>query len=345
MQFALLLLESVGYGSLLRAGLVTSVQAIEDIVHKTPNCLVMIDEFGRFFKMIQDQSGNVAQLPGTLCKLWGQKPNGIYPLMQRARQPEESNVTVQWPTLALAAASVSEPFWQACGDDHISGGLLNRFDLCNAGIGATEVSKVTHDPTRLPPWMVKAMKAVTQDVGPVQGAKPPLDGRYGPWRLAWGPKTEEAYLDHTNDIRKLPEGRRRDLFIRGPELAMRIATVAAIWDGMTEVREQHYEWGWARANRSCNMLLAGANENMRVKRDFAEVCRHIKHLLADGPMKWMDIRLKSRSAAGQYGMDILDKAIAELRDCGEVREIFYNEQIERKLREPRGAPGRWFELA
>ena len=93
------------------------------------------------------------------------------------------------------------------------------------------------------------------------------------------------------------------------------------------------------------MVLAGANERMKVKRDLAEVCRHIKHLLADGPMRWMDIRLKSRSAAGQFGMDIVDKSMQELLDCGEVCEIDKQEQIARGLSEPVGAPGRWFELS
>ena len=90
--------------------------------------------------------------------------------------------------------------------------------------------------------------------------------------------------------------------------------------------------------------MKGANENLQVKRDFKAVCDHIKHLLANGPMRWMDIRAKSRSAGGQYGMEIVDKAVAELLDCGEIREIPHREQIERKLRGDRGAPGRMFEL-
>jgi hypothetical protein len=344
-QFVCLLLATVDYLSLYQAGMVTSVQAVEDLVVRTPNCLVMIDEFGRFFKMIQDQSGNVSQLPGVFCKLWGQKPTGVYGTMQRARQNADSETQIHWPTFALAAASVSDPFWQATGDDHIAGGFLNRCFLYNAGIGATEIVKPTHDPERLEPWMVKAMKLITRGLTPMQGTRPLLNGDLGPWRLVWGPKAQEAYLDHANDIRKLAEGRKRDLFIRAPELAVRAASVAAIWDGTTELRLDHFEWAWDHTDHSCKMLLAGANENMQVKRDFAEDCRHIKRLLSDGPTRWMDIRSKSRSAAGQYGMEILDKAIAELIDCGEVREIFHKEQIERQLRAPVGAPGRWFELA
>jgi hypothetical protein len=43
-------------------------------------------------------------------------------------------------------------------------------------------------------------------------------------------------------------------------------------------------------------------------------------------------------------MEIVDKAIAEMIESGEVREIDKTEQIQRELRKPVGAPGRWFEL-
>ena len=34
------------------------MQAIEDLIRLSPNCFIVIDEFGRWFRMIQDQSGN-----------------------------------------------------------------------------------------------------------------------------------------------------------------------------------------------------------------------------------------------------------------------------------------------
>jgi hypothetical protein len=45
-------------------------------------------------------------------------------------------------------------------------------------------------------------------------------------------------------------------------------------------------------------VIATTAGSMKVKRDFETICDHIKHLLADSPMMWMDIRIKSRSAAG-----------------------------------------------
>jgi hypothetical protein len=61
-------------------------------------------------------------------------------------------------------------------------------------------------------------------------------------------------------------------------------------------------------------------------------------------MKWEELRKHCRSAATQWGMEIVDKAIVELMSCGEIREIPHKEQIERELRPKVGVPGRRFEL-
>ncbi len=53
---------------------------------------------------------------------------------------------IQWPTLSLAGASVSEPSWDACGDEHISGGFLNRclvFDVGPRLVGPSRAYSLT----------------------------------------------------------------------------------------------------------------------------------------------------------------------------------------------------------
>ena len=347
-QFMLLLLRSAGQGyeKLFQGGMLASVQAVEDLIRVTPNCLVVIDEFGRWFRMIQDQSGNVSELPGVLWNYWGQKPEGRYGVIRRANREakEQDVVQIQWPTLSLAGASVSEPFWDACGDEHISGGFLNRCLIFDVGIGSLDWLEPTRNPDQLEPWFVEAMQLVTRGQGPDQGATPIMTNFLAPFRMGWDDKVEEAYRDYVSTVRKLPEGRKRDLSIRTPEIAVRLATRAARWSGARNVSLSHFEWGWAWASHSRDKVLVGANERMKVKRDFDAVCRHVKNLLAEGPMRWMDIRTKSRSAAGSFGMEIVDKVMQEMIESGEVREIEKPEQLQRGLRKPVGAPGRWFEL-
>jgi hypothetical protein len=166
MQFALLLLRSAGpaYAKLFQGGMLASVQAIEDLIRLSPNCLVVIDEFGRWFRMIQDQSGNVKELPATLCKLWGQKPTGRYGVIIRANPgaKEREHVELQWPTLSVAGASVGRPFWDACGDDDISRGFLNRCLIFDVGLGALECVEPTTDPDQLEDWFIEAMHKITR---------------------------------------------------------------------------------------------------------------------------------------------------------------------------------------
>jgi hypothetical protein len=355
MQFALLLLRSAGpgYEKLFRGGMLASVQAIEDLIRLSPNCFIVIDEFGRWFRMIQDQSGNVSELPSTLCKLWGQKPNGRYGVIVRANRHEKEQeiVQIQWPALSIAGASVGQPFWDACGDDDISGGFLNRCLIFDIGVGALDPVEPTRDPDRLDDWFVKALREVTRKAGPEQGAVPIMDPMpgfeaMGPFRMGWGAGVQEAYLDSVSDVRKLPaDSRKRELSIRTPEIALREATKLARWCGARDVWLEHFEWAWAWASHSRDLVLRGANERRKVKRDFEAICDHIKHLLEEGPMMWMDIRVRSRSAAGSFGMGIIDDAITHMSHSDEIREIEKEEQILRGLRKPvqRGAVARWFE--
>ena len=87
---------------------------------------------------------------------------------------------------------------------------------------------------------------------------------------------------------------------------------------MVEVAD--WEWGSALAEASCGLVLKGANENMGVKRDFKKICKHVLELLAPGPMKIGDIHVHSRSAAGDRGMEIVDKALADLVLSEEIEE-------------------------
>ena len=123
---------------------------------------------------------------------------------------------LQWPTLSVAGASVGRPFWDACGDDDISGGFLNRCLIFDAGLGGVEYIPATREADQLEDWFVEAMHKITRGAAPDQGAIPIMDPKpgfeaMGPFRMGWGKGTFEAFLDTVSDIRKLPEGRRRDL--------------------------------------------------------------------------------------------------------------------------------------
>jgi hypothetical protein len=264
-QFMLLLLRSAGpgYAKLFQGGMLASVQAVEDLVRLTPNCLIVIDEFGRWFRMLQEQSGNVSELPGALCKLWGQKPNGRYGIIRRSvgrsgAEPEQ--VEIQWPALSLAGASVAEPFWDACGDEDISGGFLNRCQIYDIGIGSEDLVEPTADPDQREDWFVKAVLEVARG-GPMWGSIPftgePKPGfeHLAPFAMGWGDRVKEAYRDHVSEIRKLPaDSRRRELSIRTPEIALREATKLARWCGSRVVDEVHWAWGWAWACHSRDLV-------------------------------------------------------------------------------------------
>jgi hypothetical protein len=334
-----ILLRAMGIENVIQAGGLASVQATEDLIRGSPNCFVLIDEFGRWLRMVLDQTSNVRELPGTLCKFWGIRPGGSWTITRRARE-EVTNVTIDWPALALAGCTVGEIFWDACGDDEITGGFLNRCVIFDAGKGGPR-AKPKYSWEELPLWLAAALKE-RAGAPATDGAKvvTKTQGFLGPRRLTWGAGAEAMWAAEVDTIRDLDEGRRRDIFARAPEIAIRLATVAAWWRGSEVVEVGDWRWGWAWAKLSCELVLKGANENMKVKREFAKICQHIKALLADGPMKIGQIHVHCRSAAGDRGIEIVDKALDDLVLSEEIELVPEKDK-------PKG-PGRptiWYRMA
>jgi len=191
--------------------------------------------------------------------------------------------------------------------------------------------------------------ATVKRAGPAASNEPTIDtktdGPIGPRRLGWGEGAEEKWEREIDLIRDLPEGRKRDIYARAPEIAVRLATILAWWRGSEVVEVEDWDWGWGWAELSCGLVLKGANEQMKVKREFGKICAHIKSLLAPGPMKLGEIHALSRSAAGHQGMEIVDKALADLILSEEAEELSLAQQAELKIA-PKGAgrPPRWFRL-
>ena len=340
-----ILLRAIGIENLIQAGGLASVQATEDIIKRTPNCLVLIDEFGRWLRMILAQTGNVRELPGTLCKFWGIRPAGSWTITRRARE-EVTNTTIDWPALGLGGCSTGEQFWDACSDDEITGGFLNRCVIFNAGTGADKRAKPKYPWDELPTWLAQALKEQAGTPASKEASViTKTQGLLGPRRLRWGDGVEDMWGEEVDAIRDLPEGRKRDIFARSPEIAVRLATIVAWWRGSLVVEVADWKWGWALAEASCSLVLKGANENMKVKREFDKICRHILALLAPGPMKIGEIHVHSRSAAGNQGMEIVDKALNDLILSDEVEEISPEQQAALGIA-PKGAGRRtqWYRL-
>jgi hypothetical protein len=334
------LLRAMDSEALIQGGAVPSVQAIEDMVRTTPNCMILNDEFGRWFRMIMSQSGNVREIPAVLCKFWGMRPEGAWTVTRRAKEVVQE-INIEWPCLSLAGCSTSDPFWEACGSDEISGGFLNRSVVLDAGLGADAKVRPQYHWNQLPAWLAEALGRIA---GPRAqgGAKIQRSGAMAPKPIGWGDGAEDAWDAECQAIRKLPEGRRRDIFARAPEVGVRLATIAAVFRESGVVEIDDWTWGWGLASHSCGLVLKGANERMRVVREFDKICTHLLALLDDGPMKIGDIHARSRSAAGDRGMEIVDKALEDLMLSEEVVELDALDLHKLGIGGGPGKPTRWY---
>ena len=216
--------------------------------------------------------------------------------------------------------------------------------IFDAGTGGPR-AKPKYSWEELPEWLAAAL---SKRAGPAASNEPTIttktDGPVGPRRLGWGEGAEDKWAAEIDAIRDLPEGRKRDIYARAPEIAVRLATIHAWWRGSEVVEIEDWNWGWGWADLSCRLVLKGANEQMKVKREFGKICAHIKSLLAPGPMKIGEIHVHSRSAAGHQGMEIVDKALADLILSEEVEELLPKQLQELGFAKGAGRPTRWFAL-
>jgi hypothetical protein len=144
-----------------------------------PSVLIEIDEYGSFLTRISSkgQTGNVSEIPATLCSLWGHSPNAEWKGTIKMRK---KMITVYGPAFAIFGASIEEIFFKALKNRQISSGFVSRHLVINAGRGAARRVKPKYSWTKCPTWLTEALQEVA-------GEPAPKDNRtriMGQW-IAW----------------------------------------------------------------------------------------------------------------------------------------------------------------
>jgi len=309
--------------SIVASGL-ASVQAIEEIIEgipgvnnsvdPNPNALVVIDEVGSWLSRIlsKSQGGNVSEIPGILQTLWGQPvEDGWIGTKKVGKQMR----TFYCVAFSIIGFSTERMFFGALQDRLISSGFVNRMLLWNVGRGALERVDPKYSWTQCPKWLMDAMKRVTHlDAAPLDGPmKLPIpfkDGTVGTLRdfhrVKWGPCAKELWLAFDNTVRAMPSVEDRELWIRAPDLAVRLATIVAVYRCSATVDVEDWEWAVELVKYSVEELKDGIDKHMIGKIEQAD--------LADR------IRAYVRNRAGQY-VTIGEISKAFERKVDDVRKL------------------------
>jgi hypothetical protein len=267
----------------IAAGGLSSMQGIEEILEggrgdtipPNPNPLVTIDEVGGWLARIggKSQVGNVSEIPSTLQSLWGWPP-GLEWVGSKSKGKDIK--PVHGPAFAICGASTERKLFEALKLKEVSTGFINRMIALNAGRGAEKRVEPRYSWQEMPSWLARELKQVIGEPVPLEGLELLKVGKTvlrDFTRLGWGPGAKERWFEYDDSIRGMPSVEDREWWIRAPELAVRLATIVALYReravrqhaGAVDVAEREVdlidlEWGIALAELSTRTLKDGMDK-------------------------------------------------------------------------------------
>src|SRR5262249_29223012 len=184
----------------------------------------------------KSQGGNVSEIPGILQTLWGQPVEDAWIGTKKVGKKMRTFYNVAFSIIGF---STERMFFGALEDRLVSSGFINRMLVWNIGRGALRRVEPKYSWTQCPKWLVDALRRVTElEVAPfgepMKGVSIKMvDGSIKHMRdfhrVDWGPGAKELWLEFDNDVRAMPSVEDRELWIRGPDLGVRLATVCAMY--------------------------------------------------------------------------------------------------------------------
>src|SRR5262249_53190114 len=156
---------------------------------------------------------------------------------------------------SMLGFSTERAFFGALKKKEVASGFINRMLLWNVGRGwIGEQQDPKYHWMQCPKWLAEALKGVASRWPEPPAVIPPLAK---PEQIGWGVGAKERWKEFDVSIRQLPSGEERELWIRAPEIAIRLATIVAVYRGLPVVEIADLEWGIEIAKASTRQLKRG----------------------------------------------------------------------------------------
>jgi hypothetical protein len=277
------ILKAVGLEDAFVGTGIASMQSVEQVLegmggeNAKPSVLIEIDEYGSFLNRIssKSQSGNVAEIPSTLCSLWGHSPQASW---KGSIKMHKKMIEVHGPAFSIFGASTEPMFYKALKSKQISGGFVSRHLVFNAGRGAERMIEPKYSWVSCPKWLMKALKEVAGRPAPLDNT-PIIDGLHVVWdwrRIGWGPGAKDRWYDYEYKNRSKPSGEDRDIWIRAADIALRLATIVAVFRGSLEVDLVDLEWAIGVAEYSTEKIVEGLASHSSEDMEQVELIRVVR---------------------------------------------------------------------
>lgn len=304
-----------------------SVQGIEEILEGTskfdpnPSPLVVIDEVGGWLSRISSkgQTGNVSEIPGTLQSLWGWPPQLEW---MGSKTKGKEMKPVHGPAFAIFGASTEKKLIRALTKDQVENGFVNRMLFVNVGRGALEKIEPKHEWSRFPKWLGDALKAVAGEPAPEGPMRLEHDGKVMRdfHRIEWGSGVKELWMEFEKDIRGMPSIEDRELWIRAPEQALRLATVVAAYHCPALVEVEDWQWAEEVVKHSMHQLVQAMHRNLSEDLDQADLVDRVRtEFQKKGQLTQGAIRKLCERKTKDHRK--IDQVIDHLVKCGDIVEV------------------------
>jgi hypothetical protein len=278
------ILEAVGLIDNFIGTGIASMQSVEQVLegmageNAKPSVLVEIDEYGSFLNRIstKSQSGNVSEIPAILCSLWGHSPQAMW---KGSIKMHKKMVEVHGPAFGLFGTSTEPVLYKALKSRQISGGFVSRHLIINAGRGPDWMVDPKYSWVSCPTWLRKALREVAGPPAPLNNHPLISRTRGVIWdfrRIGWGPGAKDRWFNYDHSIRSKPSGEERDVWIRVPEMALRIATIVAVFRGSWEVDLVDLEWAIGVAEHSATKIIEGLEAHSSEDLEQVELIRIVR---------------------------------------------------------------------
>ena len=167
------------------------------------------------------------------------------------------------PAFSIFGASTEKKLIRALTKDQVENGFVNRMLLVNIGRGALERIEPKYEWSKFPKPLADALKAAAGEPAPEGPMRLELNGRVlrDFRRIGWGVGAKEIWMKFEKDIRGMPSIEDRELWIRAPEQALRLATIVAVFRGSEVVEVEDWTWAEEVVKHSMHQLVQALLRN------------------------------------------------------------------------------------
>lgn len=260
LRAACALLEAASLHGAVGPDEVMSQTALIRLVKRQPRVLMPMDEIGAFLRRIGDRraSGHERGITKILRMFWGASFEKITTPEYASSQSE----VLEAPALSIYGTSTPDEFFSGLSSADVANGFLNRFLILMGDPTAHDKDPDT-DARSMPPALISGLGSVYRAVHLAQGepGNRPITPGVTTFDTTWADGAQAAWsaFSHScQDQAGAGAPMTRDCFARTGEIAVRLATIRAIFDRRTEVSIEDVEWGaglaWYSAARMAQAL-------------------------------------------------------------------------------------------